>query len=115
MSMSSERSIWMYGIALCRPRQFHVAMETVDGLTTCDCGGCECRVEGGPGDLLLQTLTKWEILLEESRALCKHSLRILTFKVLTLILTTDRAGHPISSLMMSVSNEGFPWGKMMQI
>lgn len=90
-------------------------METVDGLTTCDCGGCECRVEGGPGDLLLQTLTKWELLLEESRALCKHSLRILTFKVLTLILTTDRAGHPISSLMMSVYNEGFSRGKMMQI
>lgn len=43
----------MYGVALCRPRQFHVAMETVDGLSTCDCGRCECRVDGRPGDLLL--------------------------------------------------------------
>ena len=66
MSMSFERSNWIYGIALCRPRQFQVAMEIVDGLSGCDCGGCERRVDEGPEDLLLQTLTTWESLLEES-------------------------------------------------
>ena len=39
---------------------------------------------------------------------------LVDLKVLMLILTTDRAGHPIR-LMLSVSNEGFQWGKIMQI
>ena len=68
---------------------------------------CECKV-GGLRNLLLQTSTRWELLFEDS-------LGIFTFKVLTLILTTDKAGHPMKSLMTSVSNEGFPWENIIRM
>ena len=90
--MSVDIKCWML---LWRPRQLHVAMEIESGQSVWelvmffwDNSRRKCL-----RSLFLQILTWCETLLEQSRAVWRHSFGILAFKVLVLILTCTVKKH----------------------